>query len=251
MTAEISTCLLILGMHRSGTSCLAGTIEKAGLYMGDVHKKNPFNKKGNRENQHIMLLNEDLLAFNNISWDNPFLAKKLNWTLDHEKRRDLILHDLHHQAAVVSQGYWGFKDPRNLITLSFWEEGLACMNNIVVKKVATFRNPLAVYESLKNRNNFSEEKAIDLWLYYNSLLINLYQISPFTIIDFDTKPVTYNNTVNNFCLSIGLEGRSSEQMFYDAELKHWGFNNEQIDFSLEVTQLYDKLLLAQEGVHLQ
>jgi len=35
---QISPPILILGMHRSGTSCLAGCLEEAGLYLGDVTK---------------------------------------------------------------------------------------------------------------------------------------------------------------------------------------------------------------------
>jgi len=48
---QISPPILILGMHRSGTSCLAGCLEEAGLYLGDVNLKAGFNKKGNRENR--------------------------------------------------------------------------------------------------------------------------------------------------------------------------------------------------------
>ena len=55
-------CILILGMHRSGTSCLAGSLQQQGVYLGEVHEWNPHNLKGNRENPHIMALNEGLLG---------------------------------------------------------------------------------------------------------------------------------------------------------------------------------------------
>jgi len=32
-----SQAVLILGMHRSGTSCLAGSLQEAGLYLGEVN----------------------------------------------------------------------------------------------------------------------------------------------------------------------------------------------------------------------
>lgn len=28
--------LIVFGMHRSGTSCLTGTLEEAGVYLGEV-----------------------------------------------------------------------------------------------------------------------------------------------------------------------------------------------------------------------
>jgi hypothetical protein len=40
----------ILGMHRSGTRCLTGTMQEAGLVLGKFSTFNEFNRKGNREN---------------------------------------------------------------------------------------------------------------------------------------------------------------------------------------------------------
>ena len=50
MTAEPETravadmpdrVVCILGMHRSGTSCLTGSLQQAGLFLGDCHTWNP------------------------------------------------------------------------------------------------------------------------------------------------------------------------------------------------------------------
>ena len=45
--------IVILGMHRSGTSCLAGCLEELGLHLGTVITSAPHNKKGNRENPEL------------------------------------------------------------------------------------------------------------------------------------------------------------------------------------------------------
>ena len=63
--------LCVLGMHRSGTSCLTGSLEEAGLHMGDIHTWNPHNLKGNRENQKIVDINDQVLASAGAAWDNP------------------------------------------------------------------------------------------------------------------------------------------------------------------------------------
>ena len=51
----------VLGMHRSGTSALAGSLEQHGLFLGRVSTSNPHNPKGNRESAEVRRLNEDVL----------------------------------------------------------------------------------------------------------------------------------------------------------------------------------------------
>ena len=71
----------IVGMHRSGTSCLAGTLEEAGLHLGNVITEAPHNAKGNRENRSIMDLHEELLVHSGGSWDRP--PDRLSWSDAH------------------------------------------------------------------------------------------------------------------------------------------------------------------------
>ena len=73
--------LAILGMHRSGTSCLAGSLQKAGLFLGKHHTWNEHNKRGNRENQDIVDLHEELLRANEGKWHQP--PKTNDWTKQH------------------------------------------------------------------------------------------------------------------------------------------------------------------------
>jgi hypothetical protein len=54
----------VLGMHRSGTSSLVGSLEEAGVFLGNVQRVNPNNPKGNLEHLKIMKLHDDLLAEN-------------------------------------------------------------------------------------------------------------------------------------------------------------------------------------------
>ncbi len=65
------TAIAILGMHRSGTSCLAGSLQQAGLYLGEVVEQAPHKKRGNRESLVIRSLNDRLLEENGGAWDSP------------------------------------------------------------------------------------------------------------------------------------------------------------------------------------
>jgi len=73
--------VIVLGMHRSGTSALAGSLEAAGLCLGEINEYSEDNKKGNRESKSIMTLHNDLLERNGGSWDNP--VPNLKWDSIH------------------------------------------------------------------------------------------------------------------------------------------------------------------------
>ena len=51
-------------MHRSGTSCLAGSLQAAGASGGAIVEYANDNLLGNRENTSIMNLNKKILAHN-------------------------------------------------------------------------------------------------------------------------------------------------------------------------------------------
>ncbi len=64
--------ITILGMHRSGTSALAGSLQAAGLELGDVRTEGEtFNQKGNREPSELIALHEDVLITNGGAWHLP------------------------------------------------------------------------------------------------------------------------------------------------------------------------------------
>jgi hypothetical protein len=79
-----SQAVLILGMHRSGASCLAGSLQEAGLYLGEVKTAAPHNAKGNRESRAIMALQDDLLRANGGDWDTP--PEQVVWQPEYRAR---------------------------------------------------------------------------------------------------------------------------------------------------------------------
>ena len=65
LSSELPARLIaVLGMHRSGTSYLAGSLQEAGLILGDCHTWNKHNEKGNRENQKFVDLHDAILEAN-------------------------------------------------------------------------------------------------------------------------------------------------------------------------------------------
>ncbi|MCD6201107.1 MAG: hypothetical protein J7K46_04775, partial [Bacteroidales bacterium] len=104
MKKQISSrCILILGMHRSGTSCLTGTLGQNGIFLGNVLKENMYNKKCNIENKEVMKLNNLLLKYNNGSWLNP--PNHISWTYEHTKKKMQII-----EYYIKSQKIFSIKD---------------------------------------------------------------------------------------------------------------------------------------------
>ena len=67
-----NTAVIVLGMHRSGTSALAGTLQRLGLDLGDgLMPANAENERGFFEHLEIVDIHDRLLATLDSSWDDP------------------------------------------------------------------------------------------------------------------------------------------------------------------------------------
>lgn len=150
--------LIILGMHRSGTSVLSGTLSQAGVNLGTTFQPAFDNPKGNQESPRIMALQEDILQRNGGSWNAP--VNPSHWSPVHRELRDAIIESHGHDNI------WGFKDPRTLYTLQGWLSVLP-----EAELTGIFRHPFLVAESLQKRNEFTLEFGLNLWTLYNRVLL--------------------------------------------------------------------------------
>jgi hypothetical protein len=216
----------IVGMHRSGTSCLAGTLEQAGLYLGKVITEAPHNAKGNRENRRIMDLHEAVLVHSGGSWDKP--PERLSWSEAQSEERDDIIRS-YGDAPV-----WGFKCPRTLVTLAFWREAVPELSF-----VGTFRHPLLVAESLCKRNGGSRDTWLALWQIYNERLLSLHAAAAFPILRFDTDVDTYGRSLRAVATTLGFTG-PLDLTFFEPELRHHRDPPEG-ELSPEIERLYERL----------
>jgi hypothetical protein len=203
------TAVIILGMHRSGTSSLVGSLQQKGLYLGKVYEKSDHNLKGNRENQEIMDLNDAVLAYNHGSWDHP--PDSLNWDDNLLRERDRIIRHF----VESRQKFFGFKDPRTVFTLPFWEEGLKR-----IRLVGTFRHPLKVARSLYARNKIPLEDSLRMWDSYNTRLLKYYEKHNFPMTHFDVPPEEYYSRIDQVAEMMGMKasGKTNEEPFFDQEL---------------------------------
>ena len=206
-------CVIALGMHRSGTSLLAGSLEAAGLHLGDVNHAAPFNRKGNKENETIRSFQDELLAKNGASWNRPPKGQ-VRWDRsDEERARSLV--DPYVRAARP----WGFKDPRTLWTVEGWLRLLPA-----ARIIAVFRHPSLVVRSLGARTGdlaIGTHEALKLWCTYNAELLRLHGKYRFPLVHFASDATFQEDFIaplTAFARSVGLSGQLD--CFFDSALVH-------------------------------
>lgn len=154
--------LIVLGMHRSGTSVLARILNLMGVYLGPEGMStgaNPENPKGFWERRDVRLLNDAVLHSVGCDWDRVAdldLAKipaEMNQAFDDVARRILLEMDAHRP--------WFIKEPRLCILLELWRRHLE-----VPVVVNIHRDPVEVAASLHRRSGMPMEAGLELWEYY-------------------------------------------------------------------------------------
>src|SRR5215470_7859724 len=145
---------------------LTRLLHACGLYLGPEDKLMPpqeDNPEGFWEHLGFVALNEELLNELGGAWDLPPKTNEDFNTarLDPLRLKARLLIDKFHLSTV-----WGWKDPRNSLTLPFWQQLLPRLKTIVV-----VRNPLEVAHSMRERNGTSYSFGLRLWEIYNRRLV--------------------------------------------------------------------------------
>ena len=230
--AAPNTLVCVLGMHRSGTSSLAGCLEECGVYLGEVVNLAPHNRKGNKENLPLRSINDDVLELSGGSWDRP--PDRLSWNDDLRQRRD------EHIDGYRSFKVWGFKDPRTVLTLPFWLEADPSM-----RLVGTFRHPKAVVQSLLRRKGLRPAVGpLDLWKQYNLKLLEYRAQYDFPLVSFDLPPDKYSRAIREIAHSLGLADPVETGLgFFENELRSSGSDGEfDVTVGKEKMDIYDQFV---------
>ncbi|MCC2670675.1 MAG: Sulfotransferase family [Armatimonadetes bacterium] len=131
--------VIVIGMHRSGTSLISGILGMLGVYIGpEFHGRRSTlhtqatdaeRVSGYAESAAFFRLNELLLRTSKSGWNRvePFLelrddARWAGWAtagLRMATHRSLV-HDYLDPLPDTYTGPWGWKDPRNSLTLPLW-----------------------------------------------------------------------------------------------------------------------------------
>jgi hypothetical protein len=156
--------IVVLGMHRSGTSALSGILQLLGFDLGaDLMGPNEFNPTGYWENQQFVRLNERVLSHLGTSWSDVFM---LPFRLDRTNLREVFSGEAKSllEKAFSGKRPWVLKDPRLSMLIDFWLPYLAERD---VSFIHVIRDPVEVADSLARRNGFPRERSLLLWFLQN------------------------------------------------------------------------------------
>lgn len=178
--------LLVLGVHRSGTSVTARMLECLGAAPStNLHEPLPNNPKGFFEDFDVERFNEyELLPALGAHWQD---LGPLDWTRLTEESRVALLEKA---VGIVGRNFSRknpfsiLKEPRLGILLPFWLEVLE-KAGFEVRAVCTVRDPLSVARSLQARDGFSITQGA--MLYASNWLAMLHHLEkiPHAFLSFD------------------------------------------------------------------
>jgi hypothetical protein len=161
--------VLVLGMHRSGTSAIASLIEVLGPSLGDqrdLKLPDRGNQKSYWESTKLIAFQDSLLEKLGGNWDRPPVLDS-GWERDWRLVRRAGLARKVFREVYGGTKEWLWKDPRTVLLLPFWRRALR-FDPVVV---AIFRNPFEVADSLAARDGIPMRQVISLWEAYNTALL--------------------------------------------------------------------------------
>ncbi len=156
--------VIVLGMHRSGTSALCGALDLLGVnFGGDLMPGSEANEKGYWEHPEIRSLHDQLLNSFGSSWhdDRSFPPAWADCERAKEIRSSLLTILEHHFRTAAPLA--GVKDPRMCRLMPLWFPVFKTLG-IEPRFVLIARHPWEVAQSLAKRDGIDQTKSYLLWL---------------------------------------------------------------------------------------
>ena len=258
---ERPTMLLVLGMHRSGTSVTARLLECLGA-VNSTHLMPPApgnNEKGFFEDLDISNFNElKFLPNLGASWHSLGIVDWSNLSNSARSKFALEALEILRKNYSLSNPLSVLKEPRLAILLPFWLSVLrhAGFNP---KIICAVRDPASVARSLSKRDGFSITKAGMLYVTNWISILSCIQDLPVAFVQFDevfSNPTRVLRVVADklsVLLPADFDSRlhSFSSSFFDASLRHSTL--ERRDLTLEADlpplaiELYESLLTAAQS----
>ena len=256
---------IVTGMHRSGTSFLANLLAVSGADFGDQDRLlegDDFNAQGYFENIDVMLLN-DRTVLGNIGYSvrarlAPSGAPGLHLqklALAALKSRYLVLHSnvsiqrrggrrIGEFSALGAQflGVWA-KDPRFSLTLPLW-----LRSTDVETVVYSFRHPLEVAQSLRQREGIPLWLGLRTWRFHVETFLEDAPLNQVRFIDFNRlrSPEFCEDELQRCAGALGNPAaiallRTQHARVFQGGLVHHRSGNVDTPLPPDVGHLYDRL----------
>lgn len=160
----VRQCLLVLGMHRSGTSAFAGLMNQLGVSLpnSEILPASGSNLRGHFEPKEVVDLHDRLFGETGSGWFDPrsFADQGADNQILAPYRAEL---EKFVSAMLAHDGRIVVKDPRICRLVPLWRsilDGADCETIPLL----IMRNPIGVANSLSSRNGLSAGVSFPLWL---------------------------------------------------------------------------------------
>lgn len=205
-----NTALLVLGMHRSGTSAVTRVLNLLGAALPNrLVPPGPGNVLGHWEPVELVALHETMLeaAGSHVYGLFDIAPEWFGSAAAVAFAREL--------AALIRRNYAEaplivVKDPRLALLVPVWQQALALLN-ITPRYVLPFRDPRAVAASLRRRESRHEgaalwppERGMLLWLRYVLAAERATRGSPRAFLSFDALLADWPAELARLALQLGL-----------------------------------------------
>ena len=222
------TCIIVLGMHRSGTSALSGVLSLLGAHPGEslMPAAKDVNPKGFWEHAEIVSLHDKLLEYFDSSWNDTSPLPDRWWLSNYSiEIRNQIINVLRRDFSNLS--IWLIKDPRMCRLLPIWDEifsELSCKPYFAI----TLRNPVEIAQSLHKRDGLPNEVSCLLWLTY--MLEAEFQTrgKPRIFINYTNLLIDWHGTIASISKNLNLiwpitveEAAKNIDDYLDPSLRHY------------------------------
>jgi len=228
--------IVVLGMHRSGTSAITKSLELLGVGLGaDLHPPGFDNPRGFWEDRECVDINDKLLNHFGSAYDRLGFAWDEIPTDSQISELKLRAIQLVSRKLKENNGIWGFKDPRTCRLLAFWNEVFLVLK-CEVSFVIAVRNPASVVASLAARNNIPAEKSYFLWLQHVLPSLSFTEGARRIVVDYEELMANPYSQISRISDKLGLplpdrqssQVRYFEDNFLDIDLRHASFTEAEL-----------------------
>lgn len=239
-----SKLIVVLGMHRCGTSAITRCLAALGADLGEnLIPAAADNPKGFFEDQAILEINEEILAQLKLpSWHSlnlPDIRNIEKQTLAslQKKARTILKKKANSPISAI-------KDPRMALLLDFWLplfEQLA----LDVSYVIAVRHPSNVADSISKRDKLEPLVSYYLWLAHFVNAVLAVRHKPYIVINYDILLENPDSQLKRIAQALQLEieekqVRIFKEQFLDHSLRHFNPNHllSENNIPLEVLETY-------------
>lgn len=211
--------LVIVGMHRSGTSLAASLLASAGIDLGaNMLGAGTGNLRGHYEDLDFLDLHQRILLSNGLNPDGYACPDHVPVSADLAAEAKRLV-----AARRAAGRAWGWKEPRTTLLLPFYEHLLP-----EARFLCVFRRPWEVVDSLLRRGYSGDQVfeadpvlAANVCHHYNRLILALAERIPdrCIVVEVTQLAVAQDDVIRRVGLLLGIP-LSSPPVVFDGDMMH-------------------------------